>query len=983
MADARSASSLAIWALISSTRVIEVAPVIVDEMHYSWYSHKRQEGTMTARLSSIEVKKRLQHFSKRFRNAENEQREATMFWAEFYSCFGISAADATVYEKQVRKLDGNVGRIDSFIPGLLIVEHKSRGRDLEAAYEQAEDYFIALKPEERPKYIITSDFARIVVYDLETKQRNETSIEELPKNASWFKFLIEGKQEAIVEEREIDRSAAYTISKLHEALLRINFKGRDLEVFLTRLLFCLFADDTGIFNENGQFRRFVESAKPDGSDIGQKIGELFEVLNTADDDRYVTLEDNVKAFPYINGNLFAERTRIPVFDSDLRKLLITCAELDWSGISPAIFGAMFQGVLEEHNTTEKRQATRRELGAHYTSERNILRVINPLFLDELREEFEASKRTKNKTRLKFLYDKIPTLNFFDPACGCGNFLVIAYRELRKLENDVIAELFGYNEKMIGGTLDVSSLCRVKLHQFYGIEIDEAAAHIARVALYITDHQMNELAAERFGYSRPTIPLVDNPQITVGNALRIDWNEIIDSNNCSFIFGNPPFIGKKEQKQEQKDDLLKIAKGIKGAGVLDFVSAWYLLATAYIKKNTNIKVAFVSTNSITQGEQVGILWGSLKNSNVKIDFAHRTFKWSNEGKGVAAVHCVIIGFSINNNSKKKIIFDYKEDVAGDGEVIEANEINPYLVSAPFVIIEKRSSPINNVPLMCYGSMPIDENHLTIEAAERELLIEENENNASLIRRYIGGNEFLNNEERYCLWLQNANPNLIEKSKFIKERIRLVKEFRLNSGREATNKLANFPTLFGEIRQPNSKYLLLPKVSSENRIYMPIGFIEPEVIASGSALIIPNASIYEFGVLQSSFHMAWMRTVCGRMKSDYQYSASVVYNNFIWPNVINEDLKSLIIRESNSVLEVRNYFSDSTLATLYNKSTMPPELMKVHLALDKVVDKAYGYKGKDDDASRVAFLFKLYEKQTSFLPTNDVMKKRVKSLGKDLV
>ena len=931
---------------------------------------------MTARLSSTEVKKRLQQFSKRFRNAENEQREATMFWAEFYSCFGISAADATVYEHQVKKLDGNRGRIDSFIPGLLIVEHKSRGRDLEAAYEQAEEYFIALKPEERPKYIITSDFARIVIYDLETKQRNETSIEDLPKHASWFKFLIEGKQQAIVEEREIDRSAAYTISKLHEALLRINFKGRDLEVFLTRLLFCLFADDTGIFNENGQFRRFVESAKEDGSDIGQKIGELFEVLNTADDDRFVTLEDNLKSFPYINGNLFAERTRIPVFDSDLRKLLISCATLDWSGISPAIFGAMFQGVLEEHNTTEKRQATRRELGAHYTSERNILRVINPLFLEYLREEFETSKRTKNKTRLKFLYDKLPTLTFFDPACGCGNFLVIAYRELRKLENDVIAELFDFDK--MRGLLDVSTLCRVKLHQFYGIEIDEAAAHIARVALYITDHQMNDVAAERFGYSRATIPLTDNPQVIVDNALRVDWNDVLPSNECSYIFGNPPFIGKKEQTQEQKNDLLSVANGIKGAGVLDYVCAWYLLATSYIKSNSKIKIAFVSTNSITQGEQVGILWGTLKNSNVQIDFAHRTFKWSNEGKGVAAVHCVIVGFSINGDSKKKKIFDYKDDIAGDGELIETDEINPYLVSAPFVVIEKRSSPINNVPLMSYGSMPIDANHLTLEVAEKDALIGDDACNSMLIRRYIGGNEFLNNEERYCLWLLNANPNLIEKSKFIKERIRLVKEFRLSSGREATNKLANFPSLFGEIRQPNSSYLLLPKVSSENRIYMPIGFIEPEVIASGSALIIPKATIYDFGILQSSFHMAWMRTVCGRMKSDYQYSASVVYNNFIWPLDIDENSKNSIIKESNSVLKVRNDFSKATLATLYNKTTMPPELMKAHLGLDKAVDKAYGYKGKDDDASRVSFLLKLYEEQTNILPTIASRKQRVNHL-----
>lgn len=929
---------------------------------------------MGTRLSSTEVKKRLQKFSRQFRNAENEQREATLFWAGFYDCFGISAHERTIFEEQVKKLGGGRGRIDSFIPGLLIVEHKSRGRDLDAAYEQAQEYFLALKPEERPKYIITSDFARIVLNDLTTKQRFETTIENLPKNYGWFKFLMGEKQEAIVEEREIDRSAAYTISKLHEALLRINFKGRDLEVFLTRLLFCLFADDTGIFDSNGQFRRFVEGAKADGSDIGQQIGELFDVLNTPDDDRLATLDDKLKAFPYVNGNLFAERTRVPVFDSDLRKLLISCAELDWSGISPAIFGAMFQGVLEEHNTTEKRQATRRELGAHYTSERNILRVINPLFLDDLRSELEACIRTKSKTRLKSLYDKLPTLKFFDPACGCGNFLVIAYRELRKLENDVIAELFDFDK--MRGLLDVSTLCRVKLSQFYGIEIDEAAAHIARVALYITDHQMNVLAAERFGYARPSIPLTDNPQVIVANALRIEWNAVLLSTDCNYIFGNPPFVGKKEQTSTQKAELLSVAGDIKGAGVLDYVSAWYVLAVKYMRSNDSIKAAFVSTNSITQGEQVGVLWGALKNSGVSIHFAHRTFKWSNEGKGVAAVHCVIVGFGLKDESKTKKIYDYKNDVGGEGEVIVASQINPYLVDAPFVIVEKRTSPLNNVPAMCYGSMPIDNNHLTIEVDERAKFINESIDNEKLIRRYIGGHEFLNNEERYCLWLLNASPDLIDKSKLVKDRVELVKKFRLDSGREATNKLANYPTLFGEIRQPSSSFLLLPKVSSENRAYMPIGFIEPQVIASGSSLIIPKATLYEFAVLQSAFHMAWMRAVCGRLESRYQYSASVVYNNFVWPSNVSARVLDEMKNAAEDVLVKRENYSKSSLATLYNIPSMPPDLMRSHLALDKAVDKAYGYKGGDNDAGRVAFLFKLYEEQTSLLPSTSTKSKRVK-------
>ena len=930
---------------------------------------------MSARLSSPEVRKRLQQFSKRFRNASNEQREATLFWADFYNCFGISAAEATIFEQQVRKLDGNRGRIDSFIPGLLIVEHKSRGRDLEVAYEQAEDYFISLKPEERPKYIITSDFARIVIYDLGTKQRNETSIEELPKHANWFKFLVEGKQEAIVEEREIDRSAAYTISKLHEALLRIKFKGRDLEVFLTRLLFCLFADDTGIFNENGQFRRFVESAKEDGSDIGQQIGELFDVLNTPDNDRLVTLEDNLKAFPYINGNLFAERTRIAVFDSDLRKLLISCATLDWSGISPAIFGAMFQGVLEEHNTTEKRQATRRELGAHYTSERNILRVIEPLFLEDLREEFEASKRTKNKARLKVLYDKLPTLKFLDPACGCGNFLVIAYRELRKLENDVIAELFNFDK--MRGLLDVSTLCRVKLHQFYGIEIDEAAAHIARVALYITDHQMNDVAAERFGYSRPTIPLTDNPQVTVDNALKIDWQDVLPATECSYVFGNPPWIGKQNQTSLQKKDMSFVCGTVSNFALLDFVSCWFIKASHYIN-STHVEAAFVSTNSIVQGEQVGVLWAELRRLQIKINFAHRTFKWTNEGKGVAAVHCVIIGFGLIDR-KIKSIFNYVEGIDKEPFRVEAKQISPYLVDAQFVLLEPRRTPICNVAEIVFGNMANDGGHLFVDDAKRTEIASKYPKSTILFKRFLGADEFINGIFRWCIWLANVSGEKWRHIQPIYDRVEQVRKHRMASTREATNRLAKTPYLFGEIRQKDGPYILIPRHSSENRAYIPMGFFDETTICGDANLMIPAASVYDFSVLNSRMNMAWVRTVCGRIKSDFRYSNTIVYNNFPWPQDVTDGLIAFCSICGQNILNVRLNHKDSNLASLYDPNSSPLDLVKAHENNDRAVDKAYGYKGGDDDASRVSFLFKLYEKQTSLLPSTQVKKRIMKNVA----
>lgn len=467
----------------------------------------------------------------------------------------------------------------------------------------------------------------------------------------------------------------------------------------------------------------------------------------------------------------------------------------------------------------------------------------------------------------------------------------------------------------------------------------------------------------------------------------DWNSVIKAEVCNYIFGNPPFIGKKEQTTEQKKELLNVAKGIKGNGVLDYVCGWYLIAGEFIKLNKKIRCAFVSTNSITQGEQVGILWGYLNASGMDIYFAHRTFKWSNDGRGVAAVHCVIIGFGFGGTNKKKQLYYYaNEDDADSGELHVVDSINPYLVNAPFVAINKRSSPICNVAKMNYGSMPIDNNWFTLTPEDRDNLIVESADNVNLIRKYIGGNEFINNIERYCLWLLGAEPNLISKSRLIKERIELVRQFRLSSEREATNKLASYPMLFGEIRQPKTNYLVLPKVSSKNRDYMPIAFVDSTVIVSGSALVVPNASLYDYGVLQSKMHMAWMRTVCGRMKSDYQYSATIVYNNFIWANNISEKLKNNIESSANFVIELRETFLDTTLATLYNNSTMPPSLIKAHKDLDKVVDEAYGYKGADDDASRVAFLFKLYEELTSLLPVTKDKKRRVKKtdeMSKDLL
>ncbi|WP_461257868.1 class I SAM-dependent DNA methyltransferase [Treponema sp. R80B11-R83G3] len=549
------------------------------------------------------------------------------------------------------------------------------------------------------------------------------------------------------------------------------------------------------------------------------------------------------------------------------------------------------------------------------------------------------------------HKKLASLKFLDPACGCGNFLVICYRELRLLELEVLELLLGKEQ-----VLDVHSEIKVNVNQFYGIEIEEFPAQIAQVALWLVDHQMNLLVRERFGTYFIRIPLTAAASIHHANALTLDWESVISKNELSYILGNPPFLGKKEQSTQQKHELETIYHNLKGCRVLDYVTCWYKKAAQYIQ-GTEIECAFVSTNSICQGEQVPVLWPELMNKHgIKLNFAHQTFKWSNEARGKAAVHCVIIGFSLNERNIKKIY--HYTDVAGLPTETNVNQINAYLVDGPTVFIDSRSEPICKVPVMAYGSMPIDDGHLILSEEEADILIKNEPYMQEMIRPYYGGEEFINNKKRFCLWLVDISPNIINKSKILKDRIEQTRMFRKTSKREATNKLAATPSLFGEIRQPEKDYLLIPKVSSENRPYIPIGFMKPENITNGSALIIPNAGLYEFGILTSVMHMAWMRYVCGRLELRYQYSASLVYNNFPWPNP-SEKKKSAIIEVAQAILDTRSLFPDSTLAELYNPATMPPKLVKAHKKLDKAVESAYG-RSFDDDSQRVAYLFELYQK-----------------------
>lgn len=747
------------------------------------------------------------------------------------------------------------------------------------------------------------------------------------------------------------------MGKLHDQLKSIGYDGHPLEVYLVRLLFCLFAEDTTIFNKQ-QFQEFIEQrTNIDGSDLAARLQELFQVLNTPRENRFKNLDEQLADFPYVNGKLFEEILPTASFDSKMRQALLDCCYIDWSKISPAIFGSMFQSVM---NPKE-----RRNLGAHYTSETNILKLIKPLFLDELWKEFESIKDNRNK--LPEFHKKLSSLRFLDPACGCGNFLVITYRELRLLEFEVLKALNKTGQTF----LDVSQILWIDVDQFSGIEYEEFPARIAEVAMWLIDHQMNMLVSSEFGQYFVRLPLKKSANIVHGNALRIDWEEVVPKNELSYIIGNPPFIGKKEQKPEQKADMELVFANIKGTGVLDYVTAWYLKAAIYIQE-TKIKTAFVSTNSICQGEQVDVLWKLLFNRfKVKIHFAHRTFNWRNEARGNAAVHCVIVGFA-NYDTINKSIFEY-EDIKGEPHEIKVKNINPFLVEGKDVTVENRKSPICNVPEIVYGSFALDDGNYTLTEEEKNQIISINQDSEKLIRPFIGGRELLHSESRYCLWLEHADPADIRNNAEIKERVEAVKKWRNSSDRTNTKKLAQTPTVFAEIRQPKTNYLAFPTVSSVNRKYIPIAFLTPDIIASNQLYVLPNATVYYFGVLTSFMHMAWVKYICGRLKSDYRYSASIVYNNFPFPESPSEKQIKSIEEAAQKVLDTRLQFSNSSLADLYDPLAMPPALVKAHHELDKAVDLAYRSQPFTSEAKRMEFLFELYEKYTANLFTPQKAKK----------
>ena len=935
-----------------------------------------------------EIRHRAIKFAKSWSAAQSEAADKQTFWNEFFDVFGVSRRTLASFEAPVQKLTGHDGAIDLFWPGNLIVEHKSRGGNLDKAQSQAFQYIHALVNEGRhkevPRYVIVSDFARIVLYDLEPEeQRNlplfagrrvqvaaEFNLAEFHQNIRPFAFVAGYKQQKLDPEDPANIEAAQLMARLHDALKGGGYTGHELRQFLVRILFCLFAEDTGIFPQPRQLELYLKNhTAEDGSDLGVKLARLFDVLNTPEDKRQANLDADLKEFPYVNGDLFAERLSFADFNTIMREaLLLASGGFRWEKISPAVFGSLFQDVMLPKE--------RRQIGAHYTAEKNIMKVVRSLFLDDLRAELDAIKAdrsTRRFARLDEFHQKLARLTFFDPACGCGNFLVITYRELRALELDVLKLKFGTQQEM---TLDqVNKLSLVDVDQMFGIEIEEFPARIAEVALWLADHQANTDLSIAFTQRYIRIPLRKSPHIHVGNALRMDWKQVLRPEKCSYVLGNPPFVGKQFMTGEQKADMAAVCGQVKGSGVLDYVTGWYFKAAEYMLR-TNVRCAFVSTNSISQGEQPGILWGDLYSRfQMRIHFAHRTFPWESEARGKAHVHVVVIGFG-SGSVPRKLIVDYETDVEHPTTTEVAN-INPYLVQGSDISLNKRGTPHSHAPEIAFGSMPNDGGHLLLEEEEKDKLLRDEPDAKRFIRPFYGPDEFIKGKKRFCLWLVDAAPNELRGLPEVMRRIELVREERAKSKRATTIELAKTPSLFGEIRQPTKRYLAIPKTSSERRMYIPMAFLQPTVIAGTDIFTIPDATAFHFGIITSHMHMAWVRYVCGRLKSDYRYSAGIVYNNFPWPEAVTSEQKAAVERDAQAVLDARAQFPESTLADLYDPVAMPPLLAKAHADLDRVVDRCYRKEPFPSDRARVEYLFRLYEQLTAPLIVGAKPKRRKKA------
>lgn len=898
-------------------------------------------------FSLAELRHRAADFVRQHAADHDEKSQAQDFLRDFFDVFTPQGRRRARFETRVKKPDGTQGYIDALWPGTLLVEMKSLGRDLDAAHAQALDYLPRLPQAHLPGFVLVSDFARLRLYDLDQGLRHDFALAELPEHLHLFGFLS-GYRPAGTQRPEdpANAEAAELMAQLHDALLADGYAGHPLEVLLVRLLFCLFAEDTAIF-DTAEFRALLEEhTASDGHDLGAKLGELFAVLDTPAAERARALSPYLANFPYVNGALFRENFRPPAFTEATRQRLIDCTYFDWSRISPAVFGSLFQGIADPKQ--------RRTLGAHYTSEPNILKVLDPLLLDGLRGELATAGTAR--APLTRLQQKLAGLRLLDPACGCGNFLVVAYRELRLLEHEILNRLFARGAAA-GTSLNLALYQLVRVEQVAGIEVEEFAARIAEVALWLMDHQLNLALSARFDQRYVRLPLTSGARIANANALRVDWRA--EFPQLDYIVGNPPFVGSKLMDASRRLDLLTIAGlSLKGAGVLDFVAAWYLKGAQYMQQYPTTRTAFVSTSSVMQGEQVGLLWGEiLQRYHCHIQFAHRAFRWSNEARGNAALDCVIVGYGLEKLAAPRL-FDYATPRSAPQE-IPARTINPYLVDGPEVLVYNRSKPLSPVPVMASGNKPIDDGLYLFTPERKAAFLAIEPQAASYFKRWLGGEEFINSTERWCLWLGDASPSELNGLPESKKLIVAVQKYRAASKSLPTQKLAATPTRFHVEFIPTGPYLAIPEVSSEKRQYIPIGFLDTDVIASNKLRLIPNASLFLFGVLTSQMHMAWMRQVCGRLESRFNYSTGIVYNNYPFPPAPTEAQRQAVAAAAEAVLAARASFPTESLAALYDPGTMPALLARVHQALDRAVDRCYRPQAFATELARLEFLFGLYQ------------------------
>ena len=912
------------------------------------------------RLSWNEVRARAARFTQEWQDATDEIRETQSFYNDFFKIFGIRRRAVARYEEHVQRLDNSSGFIDLFWPGVLIVEQKSTGRDLSRAYEQAGEYFDGLPEREQPRYILVSDFQTFELHDLGEREKVSFALADLHAHVEKFGFILGVQRRSFRDQDPVNIQVADAMGNLHDALKASGYAEHDLGVFLVRTVFCLFADDTGIFEPRDIFLDLLETrTREDGSDLGGWLARLFQVLNTPVARRQAMLDEDLARFPYVNGDLFEAQLSMADFNSDMRAALIDAGQFDWSAVSPAIFGALFQSVMEP--------AERRAQGAHYTTEKNILKVIEPLFLDDLRAEFKRLRERRDRRRhstLEAFHKRLGEMKFFDPACGCGNFLIIAYRELRELEIEVIQELRRDRPDIeLQQELYVAKLSRITVDQFYGIEIGEFPSRIAETAMWMMDHIMNNRLSLEFGLSYARIPLEGSPHILHADALETDWAELLPSGACSYVFGNPPFAGAKLQTNEQRTQVRQIAALGGTGGTLDYVTAWFLKAGEYVQLG-HARIGFVATNSITQGEQVAQLWPVLfERFNLSIAFAHRTFAWGSDARGKAHVHVVILGLDVRERARSdKRLFSYP-DINGDPEESLHAVLSPYLFDAggladPHLTVRMENRPINGMPRLKTGVQMIDKGILTFTQRKYEEFVACEPGSERFFRKYIGGDEYINGFHRWILYLADSSPADFRHLPRVRERIRQVREYRASSRRRSTVAMSAYPTRVGVDERLSEPFLVLPNTSSERREYIPIGWLTPEVVANQKLRILPKATLQDFALLTSTMHMAWMRTITGRLESRYMYSVGVVYNTFPTPPKSSD--WSRLGPLAQAVLDARTTYPETTLAELYDPDLMPPNLRRAHQALDRAVDRLYRPAGFVSEQERVEHLFGLYAK-----------------------